>query len=109
MAGSAYDDDEEDDEGEWAQEDTAWTEEVEVEDEIDAKDESNAYLEFLNEEVWLNSWMSDYELTLQAQKFRVEEDDELGEESLLETPLDKVEPYQLFRDALMSKFVVHLI
>jgi len=53
--------------------------------------------------------MSDYELTLQAQKFRVEEDDELGEESLLETPLDKVEPYQLFRDALMSKFVVHLI
>jgi len=32
-----------------------------------------------------------------------ESEDELGEESLLETPLDKVEPYQLFRDALMSK------
>lgn len=43
----------------------------------------------------------------QAQKFQNLEDndsdDELGEESLLETPLDKVEPYQLFRDALMSK------
>ena len=42
----------------------------------------------------------------QAQKFsnlENESEDELGEESLLETPLDKVEPYQLFRDALMSK------
>ena len=41
-----------------------------------------------------------------AQKFgnlENESEDELGEESLLETPLDKVEPYQLFRDALMSK------
>ena len=39
-----------------------------------------------------------------------ESDDELGEESLLETPLDKIEPYQLFRDALMSrlKFKTHL-
>ena len=27
----------------------------------------------------------------------------MGEESLLETPLDKIEPYQLFRNALMSK------
>jgi hypothetical protein len=32
----------------------------------------------------------------------VDSDDELGEESLLETPLDKIEPYQLFRGALMS-------
>jgi hypothetical protein len=44
--------------------------------------------------------------TPQAAKFGNldnDSDDELGEESLLETPLDKVEPYQLFRDALMSK------
>ncbi len=42
----------------------------------------------------------------QAQKFgnlENDSDDELGEESLLETPLDKVEPYQLFRNALLSK------
>jgi hypothetical protein len=43
----------------------------------------------------------------QAQKFKNLEDDdsdeELGEESLLETPLDKVEPYMMFRDALLSK------
>jgi len=90
LAGSAYDDDV-DDEEEWAGDDTAWTEDAEVEDEVDGKDESSAYLEFLNEE---------------AQKFGNLEDndsdDELGEESLLETPLDKVEPYGLFRDALLK-------
>jgi len=51
LAGSAYDDDDEDDEAEWAADDTAWTEEEEANDEVDGKDESNAYLEFLNEEV----------------------------------------------------------
>lgn len=44
---------------------------------------------------------------IQAQKFKNLEDndsdDELGEESLLDTPLDKVEPYQLFKNALLSK------
>lgn len=31
-------------------------------------------------------------------------DDELGENSvLLESPLDKLEPYQIFRSCLMSK------
>lgn len=43
----------------------------------------------------------------QAQKFQNLEDndsdDDLGEESLLETPLDKIEPYQLFRNALLSR------
>lgn len=43
-----YDDEDEDDE--WAGDDNAWTEEAEVEDETDGKDESSAYLEFLNEE-----------------------------------------------------------
>ncbi|PSS09330.1 hypothetical protein M430DRAFT_128428 [Amorphotheca resinae ATCC 22711] len=89
LEGSAYDDDEDDDDA-WGGDDTAWTEEAEGEDEADGKDESSAYLEFLNEE---------------AQKFQNLEDDsddELGEESLLETPLDKIEPYQLFRNALLK-------
>jgi type I site-specific restriction endonuclease len=49
LDGSAYDDlDEEED---WAGDDTEWNEENEPEEELDAKDESTAYLEFLNEEV----------------------------------------------------------
>lgn len=88
LDGSAYDEDEEE---EWAGDDNTWNDETEPEEETDAKDESTAYLEFLNEE---------------AQKFQNLEaddsDDELGEESLLETPLDKVEPYQLFRDGLLK-------
>lgn len=42
-----------------------------------------------------------------AQKFGSggnEDDDDLEEESLFETPLDKVEPYGLFKETLMSKF-----
>jgi importin-7 len=54
LAGSAYDDEEEDDEAEWAGDDTTWTEEEEANDEIEGKDESSAYLEFLNEEVGHN-------------------------------------------------------
>lgn len=108
LDGSAYDDDEDEDDA-WAGDDTTWTEEAEPEDEVDGRDESSAYLEFLNEEVRLpnrrGSWASVN--SIQAQKFKnLEEndsDDELGEESLLDTPLDKVEPYQLFKSALMSK------
>ena len=48
LEGSAYDD--EDEEDEWAGDDTAWNDETEVEDETDGRDESSAYLEFLNEE-----------------------------------------------------------
>ena len=59
------------------------------------KDESAAYLEFLNEE---------------AQKFTSvaddDDDDELEEESLLETPLDKVEPYSMFKHALLRTYFV---
>jgi hypothetical protein len=83
-----YDDDEEE---EWGG-DNEWAEEEEGVDEKEGRDESSAYLEFLQEE---------------SQKFQNLEDndsdDELGEESLLETPLDKVEPYQLFKNALMSR------
>ncbi|KAI9673382.1 MAG: hypothetical protein M1817_002844 [Caeruleum heppii] len=84
-----YDDEEEDGVEGW-EGDPAWIEGDEVED--DVKDESSAYIEFLNEE---------------AQKFGAataddDDDEELEEESLLETPLDKVEPYGLFRDALLK-------
>ncbi|KAF1959867.1 ARM repeat-containing protein [Byssothecium circinans] len=81
---ASYDDEEDDDE--WEQ-DQDWNNEVEEPEDI--KDESAAYLEFLNEE---------------AQKFNTihdDEDDELEEESLLETPLDKIEPYGMFRQALL--------
>lgn len=47
---------------------------------------------------------------MKAQKFKNlddgDSDDELGEESLLETPLDRIEPYQLFRNALLSMYQV---
>ncbi|KAF2644917.1 ARM repeat-containing protein [Massarina eburnea CBS 473.64] len=79
-----YDDDEEDDD--WEQ-DQDWNNEAEEPEDI--KDESAAYLEFLNEE---------------AQKFNTihdDDDDELEEESLLETPLDRVEPYGMFKNALL--------
>lgn len=41
---------------------------------------------------------------VQAQKFSTAstDDEELEEEGLLETPLDKVEPYGLFKSSLMS-------
>lgn len=102
------------DEDEWGDDEAAWTAEEEQEEEAtDAKDESSAYLEFLNEEASSSTWCDrDHLLTLwQAQKFnKLEEehqimtDDELGENSvLLESPLDKLEPYQIFRSCLMSK------
>ncbi|KAF2871894.1 armadillo-type protein [Massariosphaeria phaeospora] len=81
--GNDYDEDEDE---EWEQEND-WNNEPEETE--DAKDESAAYLEFLNEE---------------AQKFTAvadDDDDELEEESLLETPLDKVEPYSMFKHALL--------
>lgn len=81
-----YDDTYDDDDEEWAQE-VDWSNEGEDETE-DIKDESQAYLDFLNEE---------------AQKFGVDDDDdELEEEGLLETPLDKVEPYSMFKHALLQ-------
>lgn len=44
---------------------------------------------------------------MQAQKFGSfadDDDDDLDEESLLETPLDKVEPYGLFKNVLLGMF-----
>jgi hypothetical protein len=43
----------------------------------------------------------------QAKKFGAladdDDDSELDEDNLLETPLDKLEPYIVFRDSLLSK------
>lgn len=91
-----------------------WTEDAQGYEDDNAAhskdDESTAYLEFLNDEVSnLQYGVHPMILTkFQAQKFSraVDEDDEddLGEDSvLLESPLDKIEPYQLFRATLMSK------
>lgn len=110
----AYDDD---DEELWAGDDNAWNEEETPEEESsDAKDESSAYLEFLNEEVRVCihiNFKGYYTDIFQAQKFQnlddPDSDEELGEESLLETPLDKIEPYALFRDALMSRCFAPLL
>lgn len=67
-----------------------WDEdEVEAALDGDVADESAAYLEFLNQE---------------ASKFGSidDDDDDMDEESLLETPLDKVEPYGMFKHVLLS-------
>ncbi|KAF9872205.1 nonsense-mediated mrna decay protein [Colletotrichum karsti] len=82
-------------EDEWAEDEANWNVEDEPEEEepTEARDESTAYLEFLNEE---------------AQKFSrgvedIESEDDLGEDSvLLESPLDKVDPYLLFSATLMK-------
>ncbi|KAK3372429.1 armadillo-type protein [Podospora didyma] len=78
---------------EWNEDESSWAVEGAADEEDpDAKDESTAYLEFLN---------------VEAQKFGApeqdESEDELGEESvLLESPLDKIDPYHTFKVALMN-------
>ncbi|OKL61922.1 hypothetical protein UA08_02606 [Talaromyces atroroseus] len=78
--------------------DTEWDGEVEWNDQDEAEgggdddvaDESAAYLDFLSAE---------------AQKFGSfadDDDDDLDEESLLETPLDKIEPYGLFKSVFLG-------
>ncbi|KAK1845535.1 nonsense-mediated mrna decay protein [Colletotrichum chrysophilum] len=101
------------DEDEWAEDEANWNVEDEPEEEeaTEARDESTAYLEFLNEEVSRSPFAIKVIRTncYQAQKFSrgvedIESEDDLGEDSvLLESPLDKVDPYQLFSATLMSK------
>ena len=83
-----YDEDDDEEEEEWEGGED-WENEEEAES-TDVKDESTAYLDFLSQ---------------QAAKFNTvvgddEGDDELEEESLLETPLDRMEPYSLFKQTL---------
>lgn len=100
------DEEEEDEQEEWDGE-AAWANDGD-DGEGDVKDESAAYLDFLNEEVQLTSasiqWLM-AKIKTKAQKFTAagnDDDDELEEESLLETPLDHVEPYGLFKITLLS-------
>lgn len=96
--GGDYDDDEDEDgEGEW-EGGEGWEEEEEGAEAGDVQDESTAYLDFLQQ---------------QAAKFSsvtgAEEDDDdegLEEEGLLETPLDAVEPYGLFKERLQGKLTI---
>ncbi|KAI5843637.1 armadillo-type protein [Tricharina praecox] len=83
---------ESDSENEWDG-DAGWDGEEGL-DEADVPDESAAYMEFLNTEAQARA----------AIDFTYDEDDDeaLEEETLLETPLDHIEPYQLFRGALLG-------
>jgi hypothetical protein len=99
-----YVDNYEDEDEEWEQE-ADWSNEGDDAD--DVKDESQAYLDFLNEEVGtsLETSIPGTDCT-QAQKFSTtdDDDDDLEEEGLLETPLDKIEPYSMFKHALFRKY-----
>ncbi|KAJ5974288.1 importin [Penicillium waksmanii] len=57
----------------------------------DVADESAAYLEFLNQEAQKFGSFADDEF-----------EDEMDEESLLETPLDKLEPYGMFKNVFLN-------
>lgn len=85
-----YEDDEEEEDNDWDGE-IEWTDQDELEGagDGDVADESTAYLDFLNKE---------------AQKYGslVDDDKELDEEGLLETPLDKLEPYGLFKQVMLN-------
>ncbi|OAA63316.1 nonsense-mediated mRNA decay protein [Niveomyces insectorum RCEF 264] len=80
------------DDDEWDDADDAWAEEEETNEAAsEAKDENTAYIEFLSEEAQ----------KIERMRNQAESTDELGEESLLlESSLDKIEPYQLFRNAV---------
>lgn len=96
----------EDEDEEWEQEND-WTNEGDETEDI--KDESQAYLEFLNEEVCKphRHCMIQMLISHQAQKFNVgadDSDDELEEEGILESPLDKIEPYSMFKHALFRMY-----
>ncbi|CAK7245760.1 MAG: Nonsense-mediated mRNA decay protein 5 [Sporothrix thermara] len=89
FAGAGGDDDE------WDDADDGWVEEEgPVDTTVDIKDENTAYIEFLSEEAQ------------KIERLRTQNDDstdELGEESLLlESSLDKIEPYQLFQKAIIQ-------
>ncbi|KAF3939642.1 Importin-7 [Dactylella cylindrospora] len=81
-----------DSDNEWDGETGEWEENETGEDKDVHDEESAAYMEFLSQEAQ----------RFNSQSYGVEDDEELEEESLLETPLDNIEPYQVFRDAFIS-------
>ncbi|KAI5309933.1 hypothetical protein KEM55_002093, partial [Ascosphaera atra] len=91
----AYDDfeDYDDEDNDWTADDE-WTEQDEAEAAAAAAEEGldtegSSYVDFLNQEAMKYGGFED-------------EDDDLSEESLLDSPLDKVEPYSLFKTVLLS-------
>ncbi|EDN04505.1 conserved hypothetical protein [Histoplasma mississippiense (nom. inval.)] len=83
-------DDDDDSNNDWSGE-VEWTAQDEDEGpDGDLDDESQSYVEFLNQEAMKYSAMPG------------NEDDDLDEKSLLESPLDKIEPYSLFKNVLMN-------
>lgn len=94
--GLTLDDDLQSDDGNDWEAEAGWGDE-EKDDAEDVQDESTAYLEFLNQE----------SVKLKAEhQFEDDESDDyaedLEEESMLESPLDSVEPYVVFRDAFLG-------
>ena len=107
-----------DDEHDGIDEGNDWSGEVEWTDrdegegpDQDVADESAAYLQFLDQEV--SSKLFKIATLVIANIFKAKkfssmphaDGDELSEESLLETPLDKVEPYMMFKRVLMGMFL----
>ncbi|KAI2086558.1 Nonsense-mediated mRNA decay protein 5 [Ophidiomyces ophidiicola] len=83
-------DDDDDYDNDWSGE-VEWTEQDEAEGgDGDVADEGSAYIEFLNREAAKLSSLPD------------DDEDELEEGSLLESPLDKVEPYSVFKSSLLN-------
>ncbi|EEP76810.1 conserved hypothetical protein [Uncinocarpus reesii 1704] len=86
-----------DETGEDDESDNDWNGEVEWTDQDegdggdgDFGDEGSAYIEFLNREAGKLSALQD------------DDEDDLDEESLLESPLDKVEPYSVFKTSILN-------
>ncbi|KAK2879484.1 hypothetical protein FQN49_000842 [Arthroderma sp. PD_2] len=86
-----YDDDDEDGDNDWSGRDVDWSEQDAEGGEGDITDESSAYIEFLHQEALKIGHVPDDD-----------DDDDMYEASLLESPLDKIEPYSLFKNVLMS-------
>ncbi|KZZ91946.1 importin-7 [Ascosphaera apis ARSEF 7405] len=88
----AYDDidDYNDEDNDWDGDDVEWTEQEEAEAlEGDLDADGSAYVDFLNQKAMKYGNLDD-------------DEDDLSEESLLESPLDKVEPYSLFKTVLLN-------
>ncbi|KDB24195.1 hypothetical protein H109_03932 [Trichophyton interdigitale MR816] len=82
----------EDGDNDWSGRNVEWSEQDASEGpEVDVTDESSAYIEFLHQEALKIGQVPDDE-----------EEDDLYEASLLESPFDKIEPYGLFKDVLMN-------
>jgi len=68
----------------------------EEKDETDIPDESSAYLDFINSE---SAKLKD---AIEYNEVDDDDGEELEEESILESPLDSIEPYILFRNAFLG-------